>query len=98
MVWDREGAMSVVCGRVVTSEPRWRQLRSLASRRITKNGRRANRSANCFPQNCLVRAAPGAAPRELAVYDHTRQASNAVLLRPRCDVCLMHVVNFDVVV
>jgi hypothetical protein len=55
-------------------------------------------SANCFPQNCLLRSAPGAAPRELAVYDHTRQASNAALLCPRCDVCLMHVVNFDVVV
>src|SRR6266404_5569617 len=52
----------------------------------------------CFPQNCLVRSAPDAAPRELAVYDHTRQASNSVLLCPCCDVSLMHVVNFDVVV
>jgi D-arabinose 1-dehydrogenase-like Zn-dependent alcohol dehydrogenase len=55
------------------------------------------RSADCFPQNCLVRSASGAATRELAVYDHSRQASNPVLFCPRYDVRLMHVVNFDVV-
>src|SRR6266478_2926175 len=54
--------------------------------------------ATSVPQNCLLRSALGAAPRELAVHDHTRQASNPVLLCPRCDVCLMHVMNFDVVV
>jgi len=39
----------------------------------------------------------GAATRKLAVDDHTRQASNSVLLCPNCNVSLMHVVNFDVV-
>jgi hypothetical protein len=50
-----------------------------------------------LPQNDLIRSAPGAAACELAVDDHARQASDPVLFCPRCDVSLMHVVNFDVV-
>jgi hypothetical protein len=48
-------------------------------------------------KNCFVRSAPSTAPRELTVDDHTRHAFNPVLLCPHCDVCLMHVVNCDVV-
>jgi hypothetical protein len=60
-------------------------------------GRETLASAKCFSQNCLIRPPSSAAARELAVYDDTRQAPNAMLLCSRCDVCLMHVVNFDVV-
>jgi hypothetical protein len=56
------------------------------------------RSSDCLSQDCLVRPAPSAAPSELAVYDDTREAPNSMLLCPCCDVRLMHVVNFDVVV
>jgi hypothetical protein len=34
----------------------------------------------------------------MAVYDDTGEAPNSMLLCPCHDVCLMHVVNFDVVV
>src|SRR5271166_104315 len=56
------------------------------------------RSADYFPQNRFVRPPPSAATRELAVHDDTRQAPNSMLLCPGCHVCLMHVVNFDVMV
>jgi hypothetical protein len=49
-------------------------------------------------KNCLVRPSPSAASGELAVYDDTRQAANSMLFCPRCDVRVMHVMNFDVVV
>jgi hypothetical protein len=58
----------------------------------------SERSADRLSQDCLVRPSPSAAPCELAVYDDTREAPNSMLLCPCCDVCLMHVVNFDVVV
>jgi hypothetical protein len=60
-------------------------------------GRETLALAQRFSQDCLIRPPSSAAARGLAVYDDTRQASNAMLLCSRCDVCLMHVVNFDVV-
>src|ERR1700738_3854342 len=71
---------------------RRQQQTSLAALRSAVAG-----SADCFPQIDLVRSAPGAAIRELAVDNHARQALNPVLLCPHGDVGLVHVVNLDVV-
>ncbi len=56
------------------------------------------RSADRLAQNGLVGSSLGAAPRQLAVNDHARQTSDAVLFGSRRDVRLMHVMDFDVVV
>ena len=80
--------------------PMWRR-RLFASAAKASEGclcATSERSADCLSQDCLVRPPPRAASCELAVYDDTRQAANSVLFCRRCDVRLMHVMNFDLVV